>query len=418
MLYVILGVSIITLILVIALFLKNGKKKEEDTYSQDISIMQIKTQIDQLEKLVLLAINNSNENLRNELKSNINFQIEQLRVFATQLDSLSKTNEIKLGNMNETIQRSLSNMQQDNANKLELMRQTVDEKLNATLETRLTQSFAIISQNLDKVQVGLGEMRSLASSVGDIKKVLSNVKMRGTLAEVQLGNLLEQMLVHGQFDAQVTIRPGLKNIDNKVDYVIKLPGKDEGIVLLPIDSKFPLEKYQILIDVYEHGSNEEIEKAAKQFEDVIKKEASSISEKYIYPPKTTEFAIMYLALEGLYAEVVKRPGLMELLQSKYGIVVCGPSTLCGLLNSLQLGFKTLAIEKRSTEIWALLSMFKKEFGTFVELLGKTQKQLTTAGNTIEEATKKSQIIARKLDKVALDDSSKPTGLLEDTTDEE
>jgi len=418
MLYVILGISIITLILVIALFLKNGKKKEEDTYSQDINIMQIKTQIDQLEKLVLLAINNSNENLRNELKSNINFQIEQLRVFATQLDSLSKTNEIKLGNMNETIQRSLSNIQQDNANKLELMRQTVDEKLNATLETRLTQSFAIISQNLDKVQVGLGEMRSLASSVGDIKKVLSNVKMRGTLAEVQLGNLLEQMLVHGQFDAQVTIRPGLKNIDNKVDYVIKLPGKDDGIVLLPIDSKFPLEKYQILIDIYEHGSNEEIEKAAKQFEDVIKKEASSISEKYIYPPKTTEFAIMYLALEGLYAEVVKRPGLMELLQSKYGIVVCGPSTLCGLLNSLQLGFKTLAIEKRSTEIWALLSMFKKEFGTFVELLGKTQKQLTTAGNTIEEATKKSQIIARKLDKVALDDTSQSSGLLDDTSDDE
>lgn len=418
MLYVILGVSVVTLILVLVLFLRNGKNKEEDIYSQDMNLLQVKTQIDQLEKLVLLAINNSNENLRNELKSNINFQIEQLRVFATQLDSLSKTNEIKLGNMNETIQRSLSNMQQDNASKLELMRQTVDEKLNATLETRLSQSFALISQNLDKVQVGLGEMRSLASSVGDIKKVLSNVKMRGTLAEVQLGNLLEQMLVHSQFDAQVTIRPGMKNIDNKVDYVIKLPGKDDGIILLPIDSKFPLEKYQILLDLYENGTNEEIEKAAKQFEDVIKKEASSISEKYIYPPKTTEFAIMYLALEGLYAEVVKRPGLMELLQNKYGIVVCGPSTLCGLLNSLQLGFKTLAIEKRSTEIWSLLSMFKKEFGTFVELLGKTQKQLTTAGNTIEEATKKSQIIARKLDKVALDDNSATTGLLDDVNDEE
>lgn len=418
MLYVILGVSLITLILVISLFFnKNKKSARDEVFNQDMSIMQIKSQIDQLEKLVLLAINNSNENLRNELKNNINFQIEQLRVFATQLDSLSKTNEIKLGNMNETIQRSLSNIQQDNASKLELMRQTVDEKLNATLEARLNQSFALISQNLDKVQVGLGEMRSLASSVGDIKKVLSNVKMRGTLAEVQLGNLLEQMLVHGQFDAQVTIRPGLKNIDNKVDYVIKLPGKDDGIILLPIDSKFPLEKYQLLIDVYENGTNEEIEKVAKQFEDVIKKEASSISEKYIYPPKTTEFAIMYLALEGLYAEVVKRPGLMELLQSKYGIVVCGPSTLCGLLNSLQLGFKTLAIEKRSTEIWALLSMFKKEFGTFVDLLGKTQKQLTTAGNTIEEATKKSQIIARKLDKVALDDS-KPTGLIEDSSDDE
>ena len=319
--------------------------------------------------------------------------------------------------MNETIQRSISAMQQDNANKLELMRQTVDEKLNATLETRLNQSFALISQNLDKVQVGLGEMRSIASSVGDIKKVLSNVKMRGTLAEVQLGNLLEQMLVHNQFEAQVTIKPGQKNIDNKVDYVIKLPGKDDGTILLPIDSKFPLEKYQILLDCYENGSNEEIERVAKQFEDIIKKEASSISEKYIYPPKTTEFAIMYLALEGLYAEVVKRPGLMEILQNKYGIMVCGPSTLCGLLNSLQLGFKTLAIEKRSSEIWALLSMFKKEFGTFVELLGKTQKQLNTAENTIEEATKKSQIIARKLDKVELDD--KPvSGFIDNNNDEE
>ncbi len=410
--YILLGVIIILLIVAIVM-IKNRRPSSQqslDDETLDALIYRTKLLLEQSEKLIITSMNSSNESIRNELKSNINFQLEQLRTFSRQLEMMTTSNNSRLDNVTAVVDRNLNKLQADNERKLEEMRVTVDEKLNATLQTRLNQSFELISKNLDAVQSGLGEMRNLATGVGDLKKVLTNVKMRGTMAEVQLGTLLRQVLAESQFAEQVVIKPGANYKDNRVDFVIKLPGKDTGEVYLPIDAKFPLEDYQRLIEAYETNNEDLKSRAQKDFENTIKKEAQSISLKYIYPPLTTDFAIMYLALEGLYAEVVRTPGLMELLQEKFNILICGPSTLSGLLNSLQLGFKTVAIEKRSSEIWALLRTFKKEFGTFVDLLGKTQKQINTAGNTIEEATKRSQIVLKKLSTVDIEAGTKQTFL--------
>ena len=408
--YILIIINVLLMGMVGFLVYRTRRLQRDD--DPEFLLSNIRQMLEQNEKMTMMLSKSNTDALRNEMQNNISFQIEQLKTMAHQIEVLTQMNSQRLENVTNTIERNLHKLQEDNEKKLEQMRQTVDEKLNTTLEQRLNQSFALISKNLDAVQLGLGEMRSLASGVGDLKKVLSNVKTRGTLAEVQLGNLLEQMLVHSQYDSQVLIKPDEKSKDNKVDYVIKLPGKDDGEMYLPIDAKFPLEDYQRLVEASENGNFEDIEKYSKALDAAVKKEAISISTKYIMPPKTTDFGIMYLALEGLYAEVVKKPGMMEMLQQNYKILVCGPSTLSGLLNSLQMGFKTLAIEKRSSEIWALLGMFKKEFGTFVDLLGKTQKQLNTAGNTIEEATRKSKVIARKLDRVAIDEPE-PVTLLDD-----
>lgn len=418
--YILIGVNII-LTLIALLAIKNKDTKPVQCFDEETFnalVRQIGTILEQTEKIIVTNIANSNESIRNELKNNINFQVEQLKAFSRQLEIMTNSNNFRLDNVTAVVDKNLSKLTADNERKLEEMRVTVDEKLNATLQTRLNQSFELISKNLDAVQSGLGEMRSLATGVGDLKKVLTNVKMRGTMAEVQLSTLLKQVLATSQFDEQVVIKPGVNYKDNRVDFVIKLPGKDNSEVYLPIDAKFPLEDYQRLVEVNDTNNEELKAKARKEFESTIKKEAQSIATKYIYPPLTTDFAIMYLALEGLYAEIIRTPGLMETLQEKYGILVCGPSTLCGLLNSLQLGFKTVAIEKRSSEIWALLRSFKKEFGTFVELLGKTQKQINTAGNTIEEATKRSQIVLKKLGTVDIDDGVKQTFIDYDTTNED
>ena len=285
------------------------------------------------------------------------------------------------------------------------MRIVVDEKLNATLSDRLNKSFALVSEQLQAVTKGLGEMQSLASGVGDLKKVLTNVKTRGTFGEVQLGSLLEQMLAPSQYSEQVMLS---SSSTERVDYAINLPGKDDKNILLPIDAKFPIEDYLRLIDATEHASTDEILASQKQLIKRVKDEAKSISQKYIVLPKTTDFAIMYLATEGLYAEVIKQNGLFEQVQRDYKVTICGPTTLSALLNSLQMGFKTLAIEKRSSEIWTMLSTFKKEFSTYVELLTKTQKKLSEATDTIESATKKSEKIQKQLSKVSLigdDDNS-------------
>ena len=281
------------------------------------------------------------------------------------------------------------------------MRQTVDEKLNVSLERRLTDSFNVINQRLQSVYEGLGEMKSLANGVGDLKKVLMNVKTRGIWGEVQLGNLLEQMMSPGQYASQVAIKPG---ISERVDYVIKLPGKDCDEVYLPIDAKFPIEDYQRLCDASEQGDQQQIEACLKALEKRVKEEAKSIHDKYIDVPHTTDFAVMYLSIEGLYAEVLRRPGLAECLQRDYKINVCGPTTLASLLNSLQMGFKTLTIEKRSSEVWNLLGAIKQEFGKFVDLLAKTQKKLSEASNTIEFATKKSRTIEKKLKNIAIENT--------------
>ena len=333
-------------------------------------------------------------NIERKLEENSKFQTQLARELNTMLlQSIGQSN----GEVKQTIENNLSKIREDNEKKLEQMRQTVDEKLNNSLQTRLSQSFNVINNQLQSVYEGIGEMKQLANSVGDLKRVLNNVKTRGTWGEIQLGTLLEQILTSNQYFSQLNINP--KNMD-RVDFAIRMPGKkDDAEVYLPIDAKFPIEDYQRLVEASERGSKEEVDLAVKGLEKRVKEEAKKISEKYIMIPKTTDFAVMYLSIEGLYAEVLRIPGLVENLQQNYKIVVCGPTTISALLNSLQLGFKSLSIEKRSSEVWTLLATFKQEFNKFVELLAKTQKKLAETSNIIEFATKKTKTIQRKLKNV-------------------
>lgn len=343
-------------------------------------------------------------------------QRNQLDIFSKQLASLTQSNENKLDRMRETIEERLKHLQEDNSKKLDQMRSTVDEKLSSTLEQRLGESFRLVSERLEMVHKGLGEMQTLASGVGDLKRVLTNVKTRGTWGEIQLGNILEQVLTSEQYSKNVATR---KNSSERVEFAVKLPGKEERngeVVWLPIDSKFPQEDYQRLMDAQEQGNPVLAEEAAKSMELKVKSFAKDIRDKYIDPPGTTDFGIMFLPTEGLYAEVLRRPGLSDFLQREYRIVTAGPTTLIALLNSLQMGFRTLAIEKRSSEVWTLLGAVKTEFGRFGDILDKTQKKLQEASNTIEDAARKSRSIGRKLKNVqelSVDDSNQ---LLEDADD--
>lgn len=316
----------------------------------------------------------------------------------TSLEQVAKSNDEKLERVRGVVQEQLQAMQKDNSAKLEQMRETVDEKLHATLEKRLGESFKQVSDRLEAVHKGLGEMQTLAAGVGDLKKVLTNVKTRGTWGEVQLGNLLEQIMTPSQYEKNVAVK---KRSGERVEFAIKLPnGPDEETPLwLPIDAKFPVEDYQRLITAREAGEVDVIESAGKDLMNRIKGEAKDIRDKYIAPPETTDFGILYLPTEGLYAEITQRPGLQELLQREYRVMVAGPNTVAALLNSLQMGFRTLAIEKRSSEVWQILGSVKNEFGKFGDLLDKTHKKLQEASNTIETAASKSRTIERKLDKV-------------------
>ena len=352
----------------------------------------------QLNSLILHQIKDSNDTLLNSVSQNNRTQFTQQSEILTRLNSMLQNNDQSMKNAITTLENGLSSMRQDNEKKLEQMRQTVDEKLNVSLENRLTNSFNIINERLQSVYEGIGVMKQLATGVGDLKKVLTNVKTRGTWGEIQLESLLEQILTKDQYLSQVNINP--KNMD-RVDFVIKMPGKDDsGEVYLPIDAKFPIEDYQRIIDASENGNKEDVDLAVKNLEKRVKEEAKKIKEKYILIPKTTDFAVMYVPIEGMYAEILRINGLCEQLQTQYKIIVCGPTTLSALLNSLQLGFKSLSIEKRSSEVWNLLSTFKVEFTKFVDLLAKTQKKLAEASNTIELATKKSRTIDRKLKNVS------------------
>ena len=406
-----ISLLVIAILLLILVLRKNTKKSGDNT--QEIA-RQFEAQANlykQISDLMLSAIKNYNESVINGINQNLQLQKQELVVVQNRLESILKSNEDRLARASSLIDTGLTKLQQDNEKKLEQMRQTVDEKLNVTLEKRLAESFNIINNRLQSVYEGLGEMKNLATGVGDLKKVLSNVKTRGVWGEVSLGNLLEQMLSPDQFSAQVAI----KDNGERVDFAIHLPGKNDETVLLPVDAKFPIEDYQRLIEASDSGNSEMVETSLKNIEKRIKDEAKKIHEKYISLPKTTDFAVMYLAIEGLYAEVLRRPGLAEGLQRDYKVVVCGPTTLSALLNSLQLGFKTLSIEKRSSEIWQLLGVFKQEFGKFVDLLAKTQKKLSEASSSIEFATKKSRTIERKLKNVSgISDSE--IGLLEEPED--
>ncbi len=322
-------------------------------------------------------------------------QKNQLDTFSNQLTTLAGTTEQRLELMRGTIDKRLQALQEDNSRKLEQMRQTVDEKLHATLERRLGESFKLVSERLEQVYKGLGEMQTLATGVGDLKKVLTNVKTRGTWGEMSLGFLLEQLFTRDQYSRNVVTKKGSSE---RVEFAIKLPGQNRGTgeVWLPIDAKFPESDYRKLVEAHEQAKPELIEEFAKNIERFIKLEAKKIKEKYIDPPHTTDFGIMFLPVESLYAEVLRRPGLCESLQRDFRIVVTGPTTLAALLNSLQIGFRTLAIEKRSSEVWSLLGAVRTEFGKFGDILDKTHKKLTEASNTIENAARKSRTIERKL----------------------
>jgi len=313
--------------------------------------------------------------------------------------------------MRATLNERLAAIQSDNAQKLEEMRRTVDEKLHATLEQRLGQSFQLVSERLEQVHRGLGEMQSLAAGVGDLKRVLTNVKARGAWGEVQLLALIEQMLTPEQYDRNVTTRPGS---NERVEVAIRLPGATPGKpVWLPIDAKFPVEDYHRLLDAHDRADVEGVEAAARALEARLKAEARTIREKYVEPPFTTDFAVLYLPTEGLYAEALRRPGLAEALQREQRVVLAGPTNLAALLNSLQMGFRTLAIEKRASEVWQVLGQVKTEFGKFGEAIEATKKKLDEARNKFDAVGVRSRAIERKLRDVEALPLSDETLRLED-----
>lgn len=325
-------------------------------------------------------------------------QGQQLESFAQQLARLTQSNEQRFEQLRLSIEARLGAMQADNASKLEEMRKTVDEKLHATLEQRLGDSFKLVSERLELVHKGLGEMQTLAAGVGDLKKVLTNVKTRGTWGEVQLEALLDQVLTAEQYEKNVITRP---DSTERVEFAIRLPGREMGEddkrpVWLPIDAKFPMEDYQRLVEAQDRADPLAVEVAAKALELRLRDEAKKIREKYVEPPYTTDFAILYLPTEGLYAEVLRRPGLADGLQHDFRISIAGPTTLAALLNSLQMGFRTLAIEKRSSEVWGVLGAIKTEFGKFGEILEATRKKLEQATRSIESAGVRTRQIERKL----------------------
>ena len=314
---------------------------------------------------------------------------------SAQLHSLSESNARRMGEVRETLEKQLAQLQQSNADKLDEMRRTVDEKLQNTLETRLGQSFKQVADRLEQVHKGLGEMQTLAQGVGDLKHLLTNVKTRGIFGEAQLAALLEQVFTVEQYAAQVVTRRGGKN---PVDFAIKLPGRaDSGEPLwLPIDAKFPNEDYERLLDAQQRADAPGAETAGKALEMRIRLEAKSICEKYIEPPYTTDFAILFLPTEGLYAEVLRRPGLIECLQREHRITLAGPTTLLAMLNSLQMGFRTLALEKRSSEVWQVLGAVKTEFGKFGDVLAKVKSQTETVLNTLSSAEQRSRVMGKAL----------------------
>ena len=395
----------VMIVVLVALLAQSRRNK-----SMEINLSLLEKNLEKNEKAVREEIaRNREENANNsrQLREEIGSLFKNLGDFLLgritenaalqnrQLETLTRTNEQKLEKMRETVEGRLTLLQQDNNQKLEQMRATVDEKLHDTLEKRLGDSFKLVSERLEQVYKGLGEMQSLAAGVGDLKKVLTNVKTRGVWGEISLSNLLEQIFTCEQYDKNVVTKKGSSE---RVEFAIKLPGRDsdQKVVWLPIDAKFPQEDYQKLIEAQEQANPSLADQASKQLEARIKTEAKNIRDKYIDPPHTTDFAIMFLPTEGLFAEVIRRPGLCDNLLRECRVVVTGPTTLSALLNSLQVGFRTLAIEKRSSEVWALLGAVKTDFGKFSDILEKTHKKLQEASNTIDSAAKKSRTIERRL----------------------
>ncbi len=350
---------------------------------------------------------NQQQEKQSQLNQEVNALIKEKFIdFNQQQIQFNKQATDNIKDIKKTVDSQLISIREESGKKLEEMRQTVDEKLQTTLEKRLGESFKQVSERLEQVHKGLGEMKSVASDVGDLKKVLTNVKTRGTLGEYQLGAILDQMLSTEQYACNVATKKGSQA---NVEFAIKLPGKGEGEVWIPIDAKYPKEDYERLIDAYEVGSKMEIEGFQKKVLKSIELFAKDIAGKYIDPPHTTDFAVMFLPNEGLYAEVLRHPDLFEKLQRQYKITITGPTTLAAFLNSLQMGFKTLAIQKRSAEVWNVLTEVKTEFTTFSKVFEQVQKQLNTASGTLEKLRRtRSNVLERKLKQVELLENNKPT----------
>ena len=348
------------------------------------------------------SLSDKQDALRRIVAAQLSQMEERLKTFET-------ANEQKLENIRETMEKRLSYIQEDNNKKLDAMRQTVDEKLQKTLEEKMTQSFQLVNERLEQVYKGLGEMQTLAVGVGDLKKVLSNVKTRGILGEVQLGAILEEILAPEQYERDVATVPKSRNV---VEYAVKLPADDDGHVYLPIDSKFPGDAYAELKNAYESGSAEAVTAAFSVLSQRIRAFAKDIRDKYIAPPYTTDFAVMFLPFEGLYAEVVNR-GLVEVLQRDYRVSIAGPSTMAALLNSLQMGFRTVAIQKRTSEVWKVLGAVKTEFDRFGTILASTQKRLEQAHDDLDKLVGvRTRAIQRSLRSVEKLDSAEAQGVLE------
>ncbi len=335
----------------------------------------------------------------------------QLEAIARRTQELTESNEARIEKLRNTIDVQLKHLQQSNEKKLDQMRETVDEKLQSTLEKRLGESFKLVSERLEAVQRGLGEMQNLATGVGDLKRMLTNVKARGTWGEVQLGAILEQILTPDQYDKNVQTK---ENSRESVEFAIRLPGTDddpESHVWLPIDSKFPQEDYLRLVDAAEVADVDAVQKATAALMAAVNRSAKEIRDKYLNPPKTTDFAIMFLPTEGLYAEVLRQSGHVEKIQQTFRIVVAGPTTLSAILNSLRMGFRTLALEKRSSEVWKILAAVKMEFGKFGDVLGKVKKQLNTASKTLGETDVRARAMQRKLREVEKLPAGSSAGIL-------
>lgn len=349
----------------------------------------------QLREEVVTTLKSISETMSKTMGELGNVQKIQLEAMSSAIGKLSDSNDKKLEAIRVTVEAKLQNMQADNAKQLDQMRQTVDEKLQGTLEKRLGESFKQVSERLEQVHKGLGEMQTLATGVGDLKKVLTNVKTRGIWGEVQLGALLEQVLSPDQF----ATNKATKDAGERVEFAIKLPGQGanmDEVVWLPIDAKFPIEDYHRLVEAQEQADSEGVEMAGKQLENRVKACAKDISEKYLNPPNTTDFGILFLPIEGLFAEVIRRTGLTEVIQREFRVVIAGPTTLWSIMNSLQMGFRTLAIQKRSSEVWSLLAAVKTEWTKYGDVLDAVQKKLQQASDTIDKAKVRSRAVGRKL----------------------
>lgn len=392
-LYILMGLAAVIIILEAVILLKAKKDdgREQDSQKNEQNFRRMEGYV------------------ADEFQRNRRETAESLKEMNVLIRDIQEMNTKQSDKLNVTLTESVQRLQQSNEKKLDEMRQTVDEKLTDTLSKRLDSSFKVVSEQLKSVHESLGEMHKLAGSVGDLQRVLTNVKSRGTWAEVQLGNILEQTLTKEQYECNVST----KNDTKRVEFAIKIPSRtDEGkFVWLPIDSKFPQEDYIRICDAAENADKAAMEAATKALEQTVKNQAKTIAELYIDVPKTTDFAIMFLATEGLYAEVLRRPGLCEEIQTKYRVMICGPTTITAFLNTLRVGFRTIALDKKASEVWKVLGAVRTQYDKFEGLLLKVKKKIDEAGSTIEDAQKRNSIIQKNLKSVELIDSNEADSIL-------